>query len=250
MHVAPLHKAFDTPVALTAFSPATVVWTDLDGVEHQCAANHALPSTDLLTAAIRAPQTRRSSTRSDTDEGGLASALGGDHYLADAVLVADRDPDVTDFAVRPAELRWYHLPSDPPFVVPMLQRTRSTHGFRVVDTERTRSSRASLIKAACREIGWEYAVFNRPDPEVMANLRDLSVDRHWWVAAGCDVQLDHVIDLCKHPRSIRSLCRAVCPEDPDRARALVNYALWHEFIVADLAHPLGEFTEVIARSAR
>lgn len=37
---------------LPTFSPATLVWTSLDGVEHQCAANHVPPSAGSLTAAM------------------------------------------------------------------------------------------------------------------------------------------------------------------------------------------------------
>ena len=228
--------------------PATVVWTDVDGVEHQCAANHALPNAALLAAVVRASVSQGRSATSDSEDG-LVSALGGDSRLADAVLVADRDPEVTDFAVRPAEVRWHLLPSAPTFVVPMLQRTRGRR-FRVLDTETRSSSRTALISTICHEIGWEYVTFDEPSKAIMDNLRHLSVDRHWWVAAGYDVQLDRVIQLCRHGRSIQSLCSALCPEDPDRPRALVNYALWHEFIIADLTQPLNQFTTVIARSAR
>ena len=225
--------------------PATIVWTDSDGVDHQAAANASSPSHELLDTMMRPPSGPNHVVEHPSDADGLVSALGGDQALADAILVADRDPVVVDFAVRPAEIRWHSVPSAPTFVVPMLQRLRNRR-YRVVETRAERGSMTPMIRAVCDEIGWEYTIFERPSEMTMITLRDLAIDRHWWVVDGWSGMFDRIVRMCRYPQPIGTVCRTVSPSDPEQARALVNFAIWHEFLIADLESAITEETEVIA----
>lgn len=228
-------------------SPAIIAWTDAYGVEHRAAANPAVPSHALMDTAMRTVSGPSHVVDGEIEDG-LLAALGGDRVLADAMLVADRDPSVVDFAVRPAEIRWPSAPSAPSFVLPMLQRLRSGR-YRVVDTVANSRTSPSMVRSVCAEIGWRYTCFSRPSETIMANLRELALDRHWWVVEGWSVTLDALVTRCRLPHTIEDLCDAAVPYDPDRVRPLVNFAIWHEFLIADLEAPLSASTEVVSAVA-
>ncbi|MBA5846877.1 hypothetical protein [Gordonia amicalis] len=231
-----------------SYPPATLVWTGADALEHQVAANSAVPHSALLDTIMRPVSGPNHVVSQDESTDGLLVALGGDQRLAEAVLLADRDPSVIDFVLRPAEIRWHSVPSAPTFVVPMLQKVRNRR-YRVIDTMADRGMMVPMIQDVCREIGWEYTPFRPPSPAMMANLGDLACDRHWWVVDGWSETFDKMLTLCRRPRTIDALCRAVRPSDPDQARALVNFAIWHEFLIADLEVPITGNTEIISASA-
>lgn len=218
----------------------TVSWTDRRGYDHRRIADRHVRHKVPMSAMVW----------TDGLDPSLFAAGAGDPYsatpLSDAVLICEHDPDITGVAV--CAVGFYLPNSGARFVAPIFAK-HSNHSYSMVDLQSHRLP--AYVEQACRDIGWATATVAVPTGNAMSNMRRLACDRHGWAAHGFDAELERLMWAATGcATTIETLCCAVDPRSPERARPIVNYALWHGMLVTDWDRPITRKSHVIAPRRR
>jgi hypothetical protein len=213
----------------------TVSWTDRRGHNHRRVADRHVRQKVPMSAMVR----------TDGLDPSLFAARAGDPYsatpLSDAVLICERDPDITGVAV--CAVGFDRLNTGGQFVAPIFTR-HSNHAYSVVDLQSHRLP--AYVEQACRDIGWATATVAMPSGNAMSNMRQLACDRYGWAAHGFDAELERLMWAATgYATTIETLCRAVDRRCPERVRPILNYALWHGMLVTDWDRPITRKSHVI-----
>jgi hypothetical protein len=176
------------------------------------------------------------------------SATTGDLLASESFLerqwltLLDFDHRVVAMSTQPLELhgadgdgRWRHVPD--------VFTRRSDGSVRVVDVKNpTRLGRPEVVRqaartgAACRVLGWEYAMVGAPPQQRYVNISWLAGYRRP-LRAGLDV-VEEI--LAGAAESVRLADLHQAAGSPELALPVVFHLLWHGRLVCDLDQPLLE----------
>ncbi|MFF0710979.1 MULTISPECIES: hypothetical protein [Gordonia] len=158
--------------------------------------------------------------------------------LSDALLICDRDPELTELAACCVTFE-----SDQSvYVAPLFARSW-VGNYYVIGVGN--SPIPPFVRDVCLDIGWHATSVVVPARIELLNLRRLECDRYGWVSYGCESTLERLLDVASLGlMSIGALCLRVDERHPEHVEPLVNYALWHRLLSADWTRPITLQTRV------
>lgn len=217
--------------------PVTVSWTDRRGQMHRYAANRHVRHRIPWDAEMATSHLDISLFDSSADTFDVATPL------SDALLICDRDRELTDVAACSVTFECDHRA----YVAPLFARSWVSNYYVI---SLVSSPIPSFVSDACADVGWRTAIVALPSATELLNMRRLSCDRHAWVPHGCEAMLQRLLDTASRgPVLLGDLCQRIDARHPARVEPLVNYSLWHGLLSADWTKPITLRTPVMRAGA-